>query len=149
MDKIITLSTIGFTKKTAKEFFNMLKDNKITKVIDIRLNNTSQIAGFAKQPNLQYFLKELANIEYQHITDFTPSKELLHDYQHNNLDWDKYIEIFNNLLKVRDVERNYKVEDFNNCCFLCSEQLPDFCHRRLVVEFLAKNKDNVIIKHII
>ena len=148
MIKPITVSTIGFTQKTAKYFFNALKTNKISKVIDVRLNNMNQIAGFAKQPNLQYFLKELVNIEYQHILDFAPNKKLLNDYLHNGLQWNNYIDIFYKILDERDIPNKYKIEDFNNCCFLCSERSPDFCHRRLVVEFLAKDKNNVIINHI-
>lgn len=142
---MITLYTIGFTKKNAQKFFELLKKAGIRKLVDIRINNASQLAGFAKGTDLEYFMKVICNAEYEHITDFAPTKELLKDYQDKAIDWSGYTVIFNNLLKERHIAERYNVEGFDNACFLCTEDTAEQCHRRLVVEYLKrKNPDKDI-----
>ncbi len=136
---MITLYTIGFTKKSAEKFFSLLKKADVKKIVDIRINNASQLAGFAKGSDLQFFVKAILGAEYIHITDLSPTKELLKSYQDKEIDWAGYVRIFSNLLKERHIKDKYKVEDFDNCCFLCTEDTPEQCHRRLVVEYFRDN----------
>ena len=142
---MITLYTIGFTKKNARKFFGLLKNAGVKKLVDIRINNSSQLAGFAKGTDLEFFMKEICGAEYVHITDLAPTKELLKDYQDKVIDWNGYTVVFNNLLKQRHIAERFPVEEFDQCCFLCTEDTPEMCHRRLVVEFLKdSNADKQI-----
>ena len=142
---MITLYTIGFTKKNARKFFELLKNAGVKKLVDIRINNSSQLAGFAKGQDLEYFMKEICNAGYEHITDLAPTKELLKDYQDKVIDWNGYTVMFKNILKNRHIAERYKIEDFDGCCFLCTEDTPEQCHRRLVAEyFKEKNSDKEI-----
>ena len=145
------LYTIGFTKKTAEQFFELLIQNNVKKIVDVRINNSSQLAGFAKGTDLKYFAKAVGNIDYVHIDDFTPTKELLNDYQNKKIDWERYLKIYSNLLKEREILKKYNFADFDGACFLCSEDKPEYCHRRLLVEFFkTENNDvNVEITHLI
>lgn len=136
---MITLYTIGFTKKNARKFFTLLKEAGVKKLVDIRINNASQLAGFAKGQDLEFFAKELCNAEYVHITDLAPTKELLKDYQDKIIDWDGYTTIFNRLLKERHIAERYNVLDFDNSCFLCTEDTPEKCHRRLVAQYFKQS----------
>lgn len=145
---MIRLLTIGFTKKSAKQFFELLKKNKVKKLVDIRINNTSQLAGFAKGQDLEYFVKEINKIPYIHIPDFAPTKELLSDYQNKRIDWNAYQTIFRQLIEKRNIAEKYNVKDFDNACFLCSEELPAQCHRRLLVEFFKEKNPDIRIVHL-
>jgi len=145
---MIKLYTIGFTKKSAKQFFELLKKNGIKKIIDIRINNSSQLAGFAKGADLEYFAKEIANIGYSHFTDFAPTKELLSDYQNKKVDWVGYQKIFRQLIEKRNIDKKYNIKDFDNACFLCSEELPTQCHRKLLVEYFKEKKSDILIVHL-
>ena len=140
--------TIGFTKKNAKTFFSKLRDAGVTKLIDVRLNNVSQLAGFAKRDDLIFFLKELCNCDYKHIPDFAPTKEILDAYKKREIDWAGYESRFNNLIKKRKIENIISDGDLNNSCLLCSEHIPEQCHRRLVAEYLKENFDNIEIQHL-
>lgn len=133
---MITLYTIGFTKKTAEEFFTLLKNAGVKRIIDIRLNNVSQLAGFAKGDDLKYFAEEILHAGYNHIPDMAPTRELLKSYQTRETSWSGYVQVFSKLLQTRRVGERYSVDDFDMCCFLCSEDTPEQCHRRLVVEYL-------------
>lgn len=139
---MITIYTIGFTKKNARKFFGLLKDAGVKKLVDIRINNSSQLAGFAKGTDLEFFMKEICNADYVHITDLAPTKELLKDYQDKVIDWNGYTVVFNNLLKQRHIAERFPVEEFDKCCFLCTEDTPEMCHRRLVAEFLKESNAN-------
>ena len=143
---MITLYTIGFTKKNAKLFFKLLKDAGVKKLVDIRINNASQLAGFAKGSDLEFFMKEICNAEYIHITDMAPTKELLKDYQNKTIDWNGYVAIFNNMLKDRKIAERFHVENFDKSCFLCTEDTPEQCHRRLLVEYLKKQNPDKDIR---
>ena len=145
----IHLYTIGFTKKTAEQFFELLLKNGVTRLVDVRLNNSSQLAGFAKGSDLQYFLRAIGKMDYVYIEDFTPTKELLDDYKNKRIDWNEYHKIYNNLLIQRNIIEKYNIEDFDCSCFLCSEDQPEHCHRSLLVEFFKSINKDVIIIHLI
>ena len=148
MPKTINLSTIGFTKKTAQEFFEILKEANIKRVIDIRLNNVSQLAGFAKKKDLQYFLKEIADIDYIHLVDLAPTKEILDDYKKNKGEWSVYEQQFTDLMTKREIEKKLDPEIIEDSCLLCSEAKPHNCHRRLVAEYLSNHWGNMKITHL-
>ncbi|EKO3843046.1 DUF488 domain-containing protein [Vibrio harveyi] len=141
--------TIGFTKKNAERFFSLLKSNGVETLIDVRLNNVSQLAGFAKKDDLKYFLKELCSINYIHMPVFSPTKEILDGYKKKSLDWREYESQFNQLLTERNVHNLFEPVELDGVCFLCSEHEADRCHRRLVAEFIAKNVDvDIEIEHL-
>lgn len=147
---MITLYTIGFTKKSAEQFFELLKKHHVKKLIDVRINNGSQLAGFAKGTDLRYFLEQIGGIGYRHIVDFAPTKELLSDYRAEKVNWIEYEKVYTDLLNRRSINAKYKVENFDKCCFLCSEDTPEHCHRRLLAEYLKnQNFDNVKIIHLV
>lgn len=147
---MITLYTIGFTKKSAEQFFELLKKNKVNKLVDIRISNSSQLAGFAKGNDLKYFVKTICGIDYKHITDFAPTKDLLDKWRKEEITWNQYTEVYTNLLKDRGILKKFGINVFNNTCFLCSEETPELCHRRLLVEYFKEHsKEEIIIKHLI
>lgn len=142
--------TIGFTQKSAREFFNKIKENKIDLLLDIRLNNVSQLSGFAKGKDLEYFLKEICHCEYAHDEMFAPTKILLDNYRTKKVSWIEYEKVFVEILKTRPIiERFNKIYGkFNNICLLCTEPTPEQCHRRLVAEYLKEHIENIEIIHI-
>jgi uncharacterized protein (DUF488 family) len=146
---MIKLFTIGFTKKTAQHFFETLINNDVRKLIDIRINNRSQLAGFAKGSDLAYFTKAIANIEYEYIPDFAPTKELLSDYQNKRIDWTTYQKTYRQLIEQRNILTKYDGSSFDHACFLCSEETPEHCHRRLLTEFFQKGNSDIQIIHLI
>ncbi len=140
--------TIGFTKKGAEEFFGILKRNKIQQLVDVRLNNTSQLAGFTKRGDIEYFLKELCGIDYYHFEFLAPTKEIRDRYIKEK-NWDVYANEYINLLEERRVIKKLDKSFFEkDTCFLCSESLPMNCHRRLLAEYLKKYWDNVEVIHL-
>lgn len=141
--------TIGFTKKNAETFFKFMKESSIRTLVDVRLNNVSQLAGFAKKDDLKYFLREICGAEYVHVPEFTPTKDILDAYKDGELTWDAYADKFMNLMSKRNVERAVKSELLDHGCLLCSEHEPHQCHRRLVVEYLNRATDMKLeIKHL-
>lgn len=148
MHDSIKLYTIGFTKKNAETFFSLLKEKKVEKIIDVRLNNSSQLAGFAKQDDLSFFLKEICGIEYFHETILSPTEHILKNYKKKNISWSQYEEQFNKLLDERKPESKIKIENLNNACLLCSESAAENCHRRLVAEYFQKIYPNLEIIHL-
>ena len=143
------LFTIGFTKKSAEVFFKKLSKAGVKRVIDIRLNNVSQLAGFAKRDDLRFFLRTICDIGYVHMPDLAPTKDILEEYKKNKGDWSVYEKRFLALLSKRKPEETISREMFDAGCLLCSEDKPDNCHRRLVAEYLSKKWVNVEITHII
>jgi len=127
--------SIGFTQKKAESFFGLLRNEEIKTLVDVRLNNVSQLAGFAKKYDLIFFLKELCSIDYVHIPDLAPTKSILDPYKKGTMPWEMYEDRFMNLMSQRRVERIDK-ELIQNGCLLCSEHKPHHCHRRLVIEYL-------------
>lgn len=91
---MITLYTIGFTKKSAEQFFELLKKNHIEKLVDVRINNSSQLAGFAKGSDLAYFVRNLCHADYVHITDLSPTKDLLSKWRKGEVNWEQYTKIW-------------------------------------------------------
>ncbi len=142
------LFTIGFTKKNAETFFTKLSNAGVTKLIDIRLNNVSQLAGFAKRDDLIFFLKELCNCGYKHMPDLAPTKEILDAYKKKEIGWDEYVKHFCKLMAERRIENKIKAEELNNACLLCSEPTPEQCHRRLVAEYLNIKLEGIEIIHL-
>jgi uncharacterized protein (DUF488 family) len=142
--------TIGFTQKSAEELFGLLGDNHIERLVDIRLKPSGQLAGFAKQEDLPYFLRELSNgCLYTHMPLLAPTKEILEEYRDDH-DWVRYVERFERLMDERHIPFSLGKEMFESerCCLLCSEALPEKCHRRLVAERLAGFWKNVDIIHL-
>ena len=144
----IRLFTIGFTKKTAEAFFTKLSKAGVKRVIDIRLNNVSQLAGFAKRDDLYYFLKTICNIDYIHKPEFAPTRDILEEYKKNKGDWSAYEKGFLALLAERKPEETISRDMFDGGCLLCSEDKPDNCHRRLVAEYLCEKWGNMEIIHL-
>ena len=144
----IKLFTIGFTKKNAEVFFTKLKKADVKRIIDIRLNNISQLAGFAKKDDLVYFLRELCGCGYRHDPLLAPTKDILDDYKKKMIDWPEYVTRFNKLISDRKIETIVDREELDGACLLCSEPTADQCHRRLVAEYLKEKLGNIEIKHL-
>ena len=140
------LYTIGFTKKSAKEFFESLKCHSIDVLIDTRINNVSQLAGFTKSDDLKYFLKTIGDIDYVHRPDFAPTKELLKDWRDKKISWEEYEEQYFLLQERRGTYKNFLTDfaNYENICILCSEATPEHCHRRLLAEKLENEFPNDI-----
>ena len=128
--------TIGFTQTTAKGFFDRLLNSGVKKVVDVRLHNTSQLAGFAKAEDLAYFLKKIGNIDYVHQPLLAPTDAMLKSYKKEKGDWAKYESKFVALMAERRIESRLRLEMFDGCCLLCSEAKPHHCHRRIVCDYL-------------
>lgn len=141
--------TIGFTKASAREFFEKLRKAKIEQLIDVRLNNTSQLAGFAKKDDLAYFLKELCGIEYVHEPMLAPTQEMLDLYKKEKCGWDTYKDLFLKLMNDRKVECTLSPEMFcKRSVLLCSEHEAQNCHRSLVVTYLQSHWKDVKAIHL-
>jgi uncharacterized protein (DUF488 family) len=143
------LFTIGFAGKSAEQFFTSLVKHGVRKVIDIRLSNVSQLAGFTKKNDLKYFLKVIAGIEYEYLPQLAATKELMDGYRHGKIPWEAYETAYLGLLEERQVEKALKPEDFDKGCLLCSEAKPDHCHRRLAAEWLKGNWVGMKVTHIL
>ncbi|MBD0286289.1 MAG: DUF488 domain-containing protein [Flavisolibacter sp.] len=146
---MIKLYTIGFTGKSAEQFFTLLKGAAVRKIVDTRINNVSQLAGFAKGSDLQFFAREIGNMGYEHNIDFAPTKELLARYRNKKLSWEEYEVEYLNLLDMRKVAQKTDIEKLHEHCLLCSEHTPEKCHRRLLAEYLKQVKNDVEIIHLI
>ena len=144
----IAIFTIGFAGKKAEEFFETLKQSGVRRLVDIRLNNSSQLAGFTKRPDLEYFLRVIAGIDYGHEPDFAPTKEILDDYKKKRIDWGEYENLYRRLIAERRPAEKLKPEDFDRACLLCSEPTAEHCHRRLAAEYLRDAWKNVTITHL-
>lgn len=144
----MNLYTIGFTKKTAEQFFESLIANKVKRLIDTRRNNKSQLAGFAKKDDLEYFLKKIVNIEYLYKPEYAPSDDILKGYQKKLINWEQYSEKYLELLKQRKILETADLKVLEDSCFLCSEHLPQHCHRSLLAEYLAQHFGGINIVHL-
>ncbi|MDN3220724.1 DUF488 domain-containing protein [Pseudomonas nunensis] len=143
--------TIGFTEKKAERFFSLIQLSGAKRVVDVRLNNSSQLSAFAKKDDLKYFLKELCDVDYVHLPDLAPTKEILSPYQKKEISWPQYEEKFLTLMSKRNVEKYVKPETIDEGCLLCSEHQPHQCHRRLVANYLkqAWGISDAIIKDLV
>ncbi|HYV90241.1 MAG TPA: DUF488 domain-containing protein [Chitinophagales bacterium] len=145
---MIELYTIGFAKKSAEEFFELLKSNHVSTIVDTRIHPSSQLSGFAKGKDLKFFAHEIANISYEHELDFAPSEELLSKYRKKKISWDEYETEYLNLLDLRKIGKHINIEEMNCKCLLCSEHSPEKCHRRLLAEYLQSKFNDVKIIHL-
>ena len=144
----MTLFTIGFTKKPARKFFEILRASGAKRIVDVRLNNVSQLAGFAKKDDLEYFLKEICGMGYTHLPELAPTQDMLDDYKKLKGDWDAYERRFMALMTERRIESTVPKEVIADGCLLCSEDKPHHCHRRLVAEYLKDHWSDVEIAHL-
>lgn len=140
--------TIGFTKKNAEQFFTRLKQPGLVRLVDARLNNVSQLAGFTKKDDLRFFLREINHIDYVHRPDLAPTKEILDEYKKNGGDWSSYEKQFIDLMTLRKIEATVPEALIDGGCLLCSEPTPEFCHRRLVAEYLKSRWGDLEIVHL-
>jgi len=141
--------TIGFTKKSAETFFTRLQKAGVKRLVDVRLNNVSQLAGFTKRDDLRYFTKTICAIDYVHRPELAPTSAILDPYKKvKNGDWKLYERQFLQLMKDRRIEDTIPRELVDGGCLLCSEETPHHCHRRLVAEYLKEKWGDVVIEHI-
>lgn len=129
--------TIGFTEKPASRFFDLIRQSGALRVVDVRLNNTGQLAGFSKRDDLQFFLKEICGVDYVHVPELAPTQEILDAYKKHGGAWSVYEAEFLNLMERRRIDASVAQSVIDQGCLLCSEHRPHHCHRRLVVEYLA------------
>ena len=141
--------SIGFTQKSAAQFFTAIKSAGIRRLLDVRLNNTSQLAGFAKQADLAFFLKEICNAQYEHQPLLAPTQEMLDAYKKSKGSWQDYEEQFLALMRERKIESALDPASFSTpTVLLCSEPTAENCHRRLVLEYLQHHWQDVNITHL-
>ena len=141
--------SIGFTQRSAEDFFTTLKSAGIRRLLDVRLNNTSQLAAFAKKDDLAYFLKAICNAEYRHEPLLAPTQEILDTYKKRKGDWAAYEREFLGILRERGIEKKLDRAQFAQpTVLLCSELTAEHCHRRLVLEYLANKWGDVTIHHL-
>jgi uncharacterized protein (DUF488 family) len=148
MDTSIQLFTIGVTGKSAEAFFTLLRRHEIKHVIDVRLFNCSQLAGFTKRGDLTYFLHSLLGATYTHKENFAPTKALLNDYKKGVIAWEEYEKRYKEILAQRQPQRGLTPKDLDHACLLCSEVEPIHCHRRLAAEYLQHIWPEISIRHI-
>ena len=140
--------TIGFTKKPAQRFFDLLRAAGVKRVVDVRLNNVSQLAGFAKRDDLAWFLRELGGMDYTHLPSLAPTQALLSAYRKAKVDWPTYEQRFLDLMHERRIEETVDPALLDEGCLLCSEDQPHHCHRRLVAEYLRERWGDVDVVHL-
>jgi uncharacterized protein (DUF488 family) len=131
-----TVFTIGFTEKSAERFFSLLNESGVKRLLDVRLNNRSQLAGFAKRDDLKYFLEAICHIEYAELPDLAPEPQMLKDYRNKLIDWSQYSRLYADLMAKRSIERHIDRNFLEDGCLLCSEHKPHHCHRRIALEYL-------------
>lgn len=140
----IKIFTIGFTGSSAEHFFERLSNVGVKKVIDTRLWASSQLAGFARKKDLPFFLKEITGIDYEYRKELAPSDDILKAFKNNQIDWDEYVERYNDLIHHRNIANILRPEEVHEACFLCACKTPDNCHRRLLSEHLQKEWDVLV-----
>jgi len=145
----IVVNTIGFTKTTAEKFFDRLKRAGVGLLIDVRLHNTSQLAGFAKADDLSFFLRSIGGISYRHMPLLAPEDSMLSEYKKGGGSWHDYERRFLGLMSERRIEEKLDPALLKNACLLCSEDTPHRCHRRLVCEYLNSRWNNALtVRHL-
>ncbi len=142
------LFTIGFTQKTAEKFFGLLRQPGLRSLVDIRLNNVSQLAGFAKKNDLKFFVETINGIAYHHLPQLAPSADLLQEFKANGGDWLRYERQFMALMATRQIESNTPRNLIDGACLLCSEASPAHCHRRLVAQYFQAAWGKLEIQHL-
>jgi uncharacterized protein (DUF488 family) len=144
----VNVFTIGFTKKSARRFFELLRSSSAKRLVDVRLNNVSQLAGFTKKDDLAYFVQEICGMDYVHLPELAPTQEMLDDYKKRRGDWKTYETRFLDLMTKRSIETTISKDVIADGCLLCSEEKPHHCHRRLVAEYLKEHWGDVDIVHL-
>jgi uncharacterized protein (DUF488 family) len=134
----VKIFTIGFTKTSAEDFFGRLERASVKAVVDVRLKSESQLSGFAKGRDLEFFLKELIGVSYERAEILAPTAEMLTSYQRKEIGWNAYAERYLELLEKRGAAKNLSDQLVGGVCLLCSEHLPHHCHRRLAADYLRK-----------
>ena len=142
------LFTVGFTRKSAECFFTLLAAAGVRRILDVRLNTRSQLSGFAKTPDLAYFLRELAGIDYATVPDLAPTAELLDPYKKRGGAWAEYAPAYRALIESRRVGETLPRDLFDGGCLLCSEHSHRECHRRVAAEYLAEAWGGVEVIHL-
>ena len=152
------ICTIGFSGKSAQQFFVCLTNAGVEQLIDVRRSNNTLYSGFTRMRDLPYFLGRLCQITYIHEPDFAPSLELLRDYQsrlkRNKKDpdaWPAFADRFTEEISARPIVDLFRhhVSDVTTVCLLCSEATEHHCHRRLLAEHIRGNlNDEIEIKHL-
>ena len=146
---MVKLYTIGFTEKTAEEFFTLLQKTGVKKILDVRINNVSQLAGFAKGKDLAYFAQAILDVDYEHQVDYAPTKELLKDFRDKKVDWPQYEKEYLEILNQRNLLKKLDINKLDGVCLLCSEHAAQMCHRRLLAEYLQKANPEIEITHLV
>ncbi len=141
--------TIGFTQKPAERFFRLLKDAGVRRVVDVRLNNSGQLAGFSKQDDLKFFLRKICDIDYLHVPELAPTQDMLDAYKKHKGSWQVYEAEFLALMEKRRIDKAIARDVIDQGCLLCSEHQPHHCHRRLVAEYLAKKWGHLETEHLL
>lgn len=149
----ILLCTIGFAGKTAEEFFTLLRQAGVEKLVDIRQHRGGQLSGFAKHPDLAFFLEKIASVAYAHEPQLAPTPELLKSYRQSK-DWAAYEASFVGLMESRGIPQSLDLSAWPaRTSLLCSEAGPEKCHRRLVADLLAghwrSQGHHVEIRHLV
>jgi uncharacterized protein (DUF488 family) len=141
--------TIGFTQKSAQQFFELLEQNGVQTLLDIRLNPYGQLSGFSKKEDLAYFLDRLTGIGYRHLPELAPTEDILKTYRANK-NWTEYVQRFETLMDERQIPEALDRSLFESgpACLLCSEATPQQCHRRLIADRLAADWSDVEIRHL-
>ena len=143
-----TLYTIGFTGKSAQEFFGIIQTSQVKKVVDVRLKNVSQLAGFAKRDDLRFFLRSLCGCDYEHRPEWAPTEELLEGFKKKRIGWDEYERGFAAVLDQRLCGGDIASESLSDVCLLCSEPTADHCHRRLLAERFQTMCPGLAVRHL-
>lgn len=137
----MNIYTIGFTQKKAETFFTLIRRSRVRTLIDVRLSNVSQLAGFSKKDDLRFFLRELCQASYVHMPDWAPTRDMLDAYKKQVISWDAYADRFLDLMARRSIEKDVETNILEQGCLLCSEHEPHHCHRRLVVDYLNEHAE--------
>lgn len=146
----LNLYTIGFTKKNAETFFGKLQQAGVRRVLDVRLNNVSQLAGFAKRDDLAYFLQNLGGMDYRHLTELAPTQDILDAYKKHKGTWEDYARKFLALMSERRIEKTLDKAQLHQGCLLCSEHQPHHCHRQLVADYLQEKWGEIVqVTHLV
>ncbi|MCC7407607.1 MAG: DUF488 domain-containing protein [Phycisphaeraceae bacterium] len=144
----MNLYTLGFSGKSAQQFFDLLRQHHVRRLLDTRLWNRSQLAGFTKQDDLAYFCRTILGIDYQHLPLLAPSKELLEGYKAGQITWQQYVPIYRDLLEKRHAADVLSKDLFADACLLCAEPTAEQCHRRLAAEYFQRTWGDITITHI-
>jgi uncharacterized protein (DUF488 family) len=147
MTEPLTMFTIGFTRKSARTFFTQLKQVGVSALLDVRLNNSSQLAGYTKRDDLTFFCEAILGVAYTHMTQLAPTQAMLDRFKKGDGGWRRYEQEFLALMRERRIEQLPR-ERFANACLLCAEPTADHCHRRLVAEYLQRAWPSVEIVHL-